>query len=89
MYGTDTRARAADEELIEFLTAISVVSRLWQENLRYLPIRVNTRKEEKLMSKMGDMAATIEELRNTASAINDASVLQQALIEQLGIEKKR
>jgi hypothetical protein len=38
-----------------------------------LPIRVNPRKEEKQMSKMGDMAATIEELRSAAAAINDAA----------------
>jgi hypothetical protein len=43
----------------------------WQENLRYLPIKVNTWKEENQMSKMSEIAATIEELRSAAAAIND------------------
>jgi hypothetical protein len=36
MYGTDTRARAADEELIEVLTAISTVSKRLARKLTVL-----------------------------------------------------
>jgi hypothetical protein len=36
MYGTDTRTRAADEELIEVLTAISVVSKRLARKLTVL-----------------------------------------------------
>ena len=36
MYGTDTRTRAADEELIEVLTAISVVSKRLARKLMIL-----------------------------------------------------
>jgi len=36
MYGTDNRARAADEELIEVLTAISVVSKRLARKLTIL-----------------------------------------------------
>ena len=36
MYGTDSRARAADEELIEILTAISVVSKRLARKLTVL-----------------------------------------------------
>ena len=36
MYGTDTRTRAADEELIEVLTAISVVSKRLARKLTIL-----------------------------------------------------
>jgi hypothetical protein len=49
------------------------VSKRLARKLTVLANRVNTRKEEKQMSKMSDMAATIEELRNAAAAINDAA----------------
>jgi hypothetical protein len=38
-----------------------------------LPQEVNPKKEEKRMSKMADMAQTIEDLKNAATAINDAA----------------
>lgn len=38
-----------------------------------MPHKANPRKEEKHMSKMKDMAMTIEELRSAAAAINDVA----------------
>ena len=38
-----------------------------------MPNKDNPRKEENTMSKMSDMAQTIEELRSAATAITDAA----------------
>ena len=59
MYGTNNRS-PADAEVIDVLIAISNVS-------------ARLGKEEKHMSKMKDMAMTIEELRSAAAAINDVA----------------
>jgi len=44
----------------------------WQDDSAFLP-QDNPRKEENIMSKMSDMAMTIEELRNAAAAITDVA----------------
>ena len=38
-----------------------------------MPHKADPRKETNIMSKMSDMAMTIEELRNAAAAITDAA----------------
>ena len=47
----------------------------WREGLLPLPNKDNPRKEENAMSKMSDMAQTIEELRSAAAAITEAANL--------------
>lgn len=59
-------------EEIKLLNSISRVSADWQGTSHSLP-QANTRKEEKHMSGMSDMAMTIEELRSAAAAINDTA----------------
>ena len=58
-----------DQELIEVLTAISVVSKRLAMKLAL----IKSQSTEDRMSKMSDMAATIEELRTAAAAINDVA----------------
>ena len=65
-HGTGT-----DRELIEVLTAISVVSKRLAMKLAL--IQSQSTEGGNRMSKMSDMAATIEELRTAAAAINDAA----------------
>ena len=63
-----------DEELIDTLLAISVVSKRLARNLTILAAQSKpTEEEEKQMSKMSEMSATIEELRRCAAAISDAA----------------
>jgi hypothetical protein len=45
----------------------------WREILNLLQIKDNHRKEKLLMSKVKEMAMTIEDLRAAAAAINDAA----------------
>lgn len=62
-----------DAEVIATLTAISQVSARMAKNLRLIAAHRQSEEEERQMSKMNDMAMTIEELRNAAAAINDAA----------------
>lgn len=60
-------------EEIKLLNSISHVSARLARNLSILAAQANPGKEEKQMSKMADMAQTIEDPRNAAAAINDAA----------------
>lgn len=60
-----------DEELIGVLTAISVVSRRLARKLIQLNQTSQSQKGGNVMSKMSEMEATIRELRDIASSIND------------------
>lgn len=87
-----SRTVDTDAEVIEILVAIP---HEWQEISAYLP-QDNPRKEENIMSKVSEMAATIEELRSAAAAINEAanwlaqqfSGSEEAPVEEAKPEKK-
>ena len=63
----------ADEDIVDVLTAISVVSKRLASNLTIARQQSKFREEENHMSRMSDMAQTIEELRSAAAAISDAA----------------
>lgn len=62
---TQAHSRTVDTEaeVIEILIAISQVSARMARNLSRLIAMNNPRKEENIMSKMSEIAMTIEELR--------------------------
>lgn len=63
----------ADAEVIEVLTAISHVSARLARKLTVLATQSKSDEGGKHYEQNGDMAMTIEELRNAAAAINDAA----------------
>ncbi len=84
MYVTDIRTRVEDGELIEVLTAISVVSKRLARKLTILADQSQHMEGgETKMSKMSEMAASIEELRNAAAAINDVGKLAAEAVSGL------
>ena len=62
-----------DAEIIATLTTISQVSARMAKNLRLIAAHRQSEEGGTQISKMNDMAMTIEELRNAAAAINDAA----------------
>lgn len=64
---------STDAEMIATLTAISQVSARMAKNLRIIAAHRQSEEGGKVNVKMNDMAMTIEELRNAATAINDAA----------------
>ena len=71
-----SRALDTEAEAIATLTAISQVSARMAKNLRIIAAHRQSEEggtENVAMSKMSDMAMTIEELRNAAVAINDVA----------------
>lgn len=62
-----------DAEVIATLTAISQVSARMAKNLRIITAHRQSEKGGTLNVKMSDMAMIIEDLRNAATAINDAA----------------
>jgi len=75
VYQTQVKPKgcSADEELVEVLTAISVVSKRLARKLSLLAGQSKSTEGEKQMSKMSEMPATIAELRKCAAAISDAA----------------
>lgn len=60
-------------EEIKLLNSISHVSARLARSLSILAAQSKSEEGGKQMSKMADMAQTIEDLRNAAAAINDAA----------------